>query len=505
SNQPQEQRSRLSSFSGLRLSQGEGFLASGLGLPLLRVHGPSPAIKVLVLDADGQLADYEPCPAAADGQQQAAALPQQWQPCTATRQRSDFAAGSGRVVGFFRDGPTIEQRLPLSRIGVRPRVARTAPLVCREDWGLALGPLQLSTAPSIPQPPEAAAVAQARRLLNDGANLCRPVIEQQMLDGLCAAFQQREAISRFDALRLLSRLGARSIDWPLYGEACLRGWCEGGWVEEGIEARRGNWRLQPVDPRLVRLDQQRAQLVGLVSARGLVELVAHALALNLVVTPVNPSCPEMPRGWRFEGVIEELAHRCALPLVPLEAWIPPGLADVCWVTEPLACDGQAIWPRTSRPTTLHNDRIRAVRDGAHIDSAVAVGDKPPPDLALQLERNCFGHYRWHSRDDCAGRTFTSCHRNRAALDRCVAATNGLWPFGIPDYSEPVVERLYDLDAYLPLPLGRLAALCGEKMPGPTRPAARHQHTYRYRFSNEVLRTIVTNQLIPLTPFQRPRS
>lgn len=505
SGQQVEQRSRLSTFSGLRLSQGEGFLAAGLGLPMVRVHGPAQAIKVLALDADGHLADYEPCGTASDGEAEQPGQPQQWQPTTASRQRTAFSAGVGRVVSFFRDGPTIEQRLPLAQVGLQPRFARHADLRCREDWGLSLGPLQLQSPDRSPHTPTPDAVARARSLLNHGSNVCRPAIEQQVLDGLCAAFQRKEAISRFDALLLLTRLEARGTNWPLYGEACLRGWCEGGWVEEGIEPRRGNWRLQPIDPRLVRLNHQQAQLVGLVSAGRLVQLIAHALDLGLQVSAVNPSCPEMPRGWRFEGSIEELSRRSALPLVALEAWIPPDLSQVSWTIETLPCDGKATWPRTSRATTFHNDRIRAMRDGAHQDCQVAVGDKPPPDLALLLERNCFGHYRWHSRDPADGRLFISCQRNRAALDRIIAATDGLWPYGIPDYSEPVVERLYDADAYLPLPLARLAALTGARMPGPTRPPSRHLHTYRYCFSSDVLKALVACRELPLTRFHRPRS
>lgn len=60
----------------------------------------------------------------------------------------------------------------------------------------------------------------------------------------------------------------------------------------------------------------------------------------------------------------------------------------------------------------------------------------------------------------------------------IVATDGLWPFGFTDLETGQLDRLYDAEAYLPLPLGRYAALFGSKMPGPTR----HQpqdHTYRY--------------------------
>ena len=72
--------------------------------------------------------------------------------------------------------------------------------------------------------------------------------------------------------------------------------------------------------------------------------------------------------------------------------------------------------------------------------------------------------------------FSSCHRNRVALHALVVATDGLWPFGFTNSDIGQIDRLYDCEAYLPLPLARWAALTWRTMPGPTR----HQpsdHTY----------------------------
>lgn len=61
-----------------------------------------------------------------------------------------------------------------------------------------------------------------------------------------------------------------------------------------------------------------------------------------------------------------------------------------------------------------------------------------------------------------------------------------------------IDRLYDAEAYLPLPLGRWAALTGRVMPGPTRQQP-SQHTYRYHFDPEELQALLARKALPLTP------
>jgi hypothetical protein len=487
------QRTRISPYAGLRLSQGRGFLASGLGLPDIRIHGPVPALKVAVLGPSGALAEYIPAPGYTNTAD--AGMPQQWHPLPQVRQRQQLDSGEGRIVAFFHDTPTLEQRLTLSHITATPHFVRRRALICREDWGVKLGPTILERGRT--EPPPAEAIDQARNRLNTRSGGVNPWIEEQILDGLCAAFEAHESISAFDALQLFRQLRGRSTDWPLFERAMLRGWCEGGWLEEGIEVRRGHWRLQPVDPRLVRLDYDRVQLMGLVSARGLIELIGHAHALGVAVEAVPPSCPEMPRGWRFQGLVERLAAATGLPLVQLEDWLPVDFSHQ-WLAVPEPCDGQDLWPRSSARNNEQIDRIVSNRHGCHQQLPIDRQDAPRDEPALVLERNRYRRFRWHSRSPVDGRVFTSCHRNRAALDQLAEATGGLWPFGQPDRFKPVVERLFDADAYLPLPLGRWAALCGEAMPGPTLPPSRSKHTYRYYFEPASLQLMREHTSLPLT-------
>ncbi len=493
SEQQRPQRTRISPYAGLRLSQGRGFLASGLGLPEIRIHGPIPALKVAVLAPSGALAEYMPRPESSNTPD--APMPQQWQPLPQVRQRQQLDCGEGRIVAFFHAAPTLEQRLTLSGITATPLFARRRALLCREDWGLQLGPSILERGST--RTPEADAIEAARHRLNQRIGGVNPWIEEQILDGLCAAFEARESISTFDALQLFRQLRGRSTHWPLFEQAMLRGWCEGGWLDEGIEVRRGHWRLQPVDPRLVRLRPNLVQLVGLLSARGLIELIAHALAAGLEVEAVAASCPEMPRGWRFRGAVAKLAEATGLPLVPLHDWLPIDVKHV-WAAVPDPCDGQELWPLSSARTDECADGIVNNRQGCHQQLPLDFTDIPRPDLALVRERNRYRRYRWHSRSPVDGRVFTSCHRNRAALYLLTEATNGSWPFGQPDRFQPVIERLCDVDAYLPLPLGRWAALCGEAMPGPTLPASRAKHTYRYCFDQASLRLMQEHTSLALT-------
>lgn len=78
------------------------------------------------------------------------------------------------------------------------------------------------------------------------------------------------------------------------------------------------------------------------------------------------------------------------------------------------------------------------------------------------------------------------------------ATDGYWPFGFTDSHTAQLDRLYDAEAYLPLPLGRYAALTGSRMPGPTR-HQRQDHTYRYHFDHSFRVYQAHQRILPLTP------
>ncbi len=493
---PQDQRQvtpRLSVCSGVPLQQGQGFLASGLGLPCVRVHGPLPALKVAVLSAAGELIDYQPAEP-----QPIAAQPQLWQPVAAERKRTTISPGAGRVLAFFVSAPTIERSLPLSALASRVPFRRSEPLICREHWGRHLGPLLLAEEPPAPahEPPSAAALSWARDRLNARIAGVNQLFEEQMLDSLSALFQQRAAISRADFQQLHHTLLGQPEHWPRFSEAVLRGWCEGGWIEEGLEPRRGLWCIQPMDPRLVRLEGGRAQLVGLLSSRGLVELLAHAHSLNMEVEAVPPSCPHLPRGWRFTGRCDALAQRMGLLIVETHEWVEPPHSRA-WLFEQCEdCDGYR-WP-SGLGFQMATDRICGRRgSGYHVSPVLEPGLRAPVSLSIDRERSRYGRRRWHSHSPRGGAPFTSCHRNRAALHALLEATNGLWPFWIAETRAGRIERLYDAEAYLPLPIGRYAALVGRRMPGPTRQQPQ-AHTYAYYVDEEFLRVQRDTLNLPLT-------
>ena len=114
-----------------------------------------------------------------------------------------------------------------------------------------------------------------------------------------------------------------------------------------------------------------------------------------------------------------------------------------------------------------------------------------------VETSSYGKRRWHSQDPVTDTVFSSCHRNRVALHALVVATDGLWPFGFTDSDIGQIDRLYDAEAYLPLPLARWVALTGRAMPGPTR----HQpadHTYRYHVTASLRSHQLRSRFLPLT-------
>lgn len=490
---PREERSSLSTVQGIRLPDGAGFLASGLGLPRLRVHGPQPALTVLALTATGEVIPYHSV-----GDAEAEASGQLWQPGADQRRRTTLAAGAGRLVAFFVNQPTLERRLPLAPLPPRVVFRRDQPLAHREDWGLTLGPLQLTPAPEpTAVEPSEADIAWARAQLNRPTGPVPAQFEEQMLDSLVSLFQRFHSIRREQFFQLHFELLGRRDHWPLFHQCVLRGWCEGGWLEEGLEHRRGHWRLQPVDPRLVRLPGGRAQLVGLLPSRGLVQLLAQAHRLGMEVEGVPPSCQHMPRGWRFTGRVDELGLAFALPVVEQEDWLGDPRRD-WFVAEPLASDA-ADWPPgigfRMRSTRVCGTRGRAYH--SEPQPLLAAGLRAPNSLSISEEVSRYGRRRWHSHDPECDQVFSSCHRNRAALHALAVATDGLWPFRVTSRREGQIERLYDAEAYLPLPLGRWAALTGRVMPGPTRQQG-PQHTYRYHFDPEELQALMARKALPLT-------
>lgn len=474
---------KLTLRKGLRV-QG-GFLARGLGLPSVRVQfrQQAQAVKLFVPQEESPIA-YE----------KVQGNPEVWNPPNDSRQRATpFYPGAARLVASFADTdfPERETTFQLEHISSHVRLKPSQPIAFREDWGCTLGPICLGS----PKPPSDFELSddskdEAQKLLSneDSTNsTVTPRFEQEMLDALCAVFQRRPRIKRREFQQLYRHLGGMSSEWPLFYDGLLRAWCEGGWLEEGL-GQDGSWNLHPIDPRLVKTSpmEVEVQVVGLLSVAGLEKLLALAIELEMEVESVVPACPRLPRGWRFRGVVDLLAEFSGLPLATQEDWVelPSNVnGDPTWLVDQRPCDGPP-WPRSARDPYLHEERLCGIREKGHLDYSQPPGqrfqydDKASPSQAVIHRERGFGRTRWHSPDDGHG-PFVSCHRSRAALHSIHAASGGLWPFGFSDHQKPLIERFYDADAYLPLPIGRFAALKGQQLPGPTLPSRRQQHTYSY--------------------------
>lgn len=487
---------RLSTRGGVAMVDRQGFLATGLGLPLLATPPAFAVARVQLQLADGRSLEYVAVPQPKDvgrrSTQQSEDIDgrQIWQPSPADRRLVALPEGPARFVAELADGSTQQRALVLTGLPASLRFQRVHPLAYREDWGTPLGHLELPQPPAAqsPQlPPSPAALQWARQRLHQGDANVNALFEQQMLESLSARFQRRASLQRRDFLRLYEQLRNKSDEWPGFPEAVLRGWCEGGWLEEGVERRSGRWRLQPIDPRLVRLNSGGLQLVGLLSARGLMTVIAIAHELGLSVRSVPPTCADMPRGWRFYGPIETLGPACGLPVVDSDEWVQDPRSHPWIIESPLPSDSPP-WP-SGLSGRRRSEDICGQRGEHHFKPSQPLPKKHRASIHLKIEAETskYGKRRWHSVDSVKDVMFSSCHRNRVVLHAVMAKTEeqgaktarrGLWPFGFTDSDIGQIDRLYDCEAYLPLPIGRWAALYGRTMPGPTR----HQpggHTYRY--------------------------
>ncbi len=487
-----DQAPRLGTRGGVGMVDRGGFLATGLGMPLLTAPLACDVDRVQLQLADGLVLDYS-----RSHQYEDSADRQIWQPLPADRHRVVLAEGPARFTGWMADGSSLQRTIQLTALPERVRFQRVHPIAYREDWGLPLGPLELPEASSATTAPSPASQHWARQRLSQGDANVNALFEQQMLESLSALFQRRASLQRRDFLRLYAQLRNKPDEWPGFPDAVLRGWCEGGWLEEGVERRSGRWRLQPVDPRLVRLIGGGLQLVGMISARRLVGVLAAARDLGVKVRSVSPSCADMPRGWRFHGAVEALGPACGLPVFETTDWVPePSAHD--WIIEaPLSGDSPP-WP-TGLHSKHSNEAVCGRRGEHHYRSAqpLPAGHRASIHLKIESETSTYGKRRWYSHDPVRDTVFSSCHRNRVALHALVVATDGLWPFGFTDRDIGQIDRLYDCEAYLPLPLARWAALTGRTMPGPTR----HQpkdHTYRYHVAAALRSHQFRSRFLPLT-------
>ena len=487
-----DQAPRLGTRGGVGMVDRGGFLATGLGMPLLTAPLACDVARVQLRLADGLVLDYS-----RSHQYEDSAGRQIWHPLPADRRRVALAAGPARFTGWMADGSSLQRTIQLTALPERVRFQRVHPIAYREDWGLRLGPLELPETSWATTAPSPASQQWARQRLNQGDANVNALFEQQMLESLSALFQRRASLQRRDFLRLYAQLRNKPDEWPGFPDAVLRGWCEGGWLEEGVERRSGRWRLQPVDPRLVRLRGGGLQLVGLLSARRLIGVLAAARELGVNVRSVSPSCADMPRGWRFHGAVEALGPACGLPVVETTDWVPePSAHD--WIIEAPLLGDSPPWP-TGLQSKHSNEAVCGKRGEHHCKSAqpLPAGHRASIHLKIEAETSTYGKRRWHSHDHALDTVFTSCHRNRVALHALVVATDGLWPFGFTDSDVGQIDRLYDCEVYLPLPLARWAALTGRTMPGPTR----HQpsdHTYRYHVASALHSHQLRSRFLPLT-------
>lgn len=495
---------RLSTRGGVAMVDRQGFLATGLGLPLLATPPAIAVARVQLQLANGQSLEYVAAPQPKDvgrrsEQSEDTDSRQIWQPSPADRRLVALPEGPARFVAELADGSTQKRAVLLTGLPASLRFQRGHPLAYREDWGIPLGHLELPQQPapmSPPSPPSPAALQWARQRLNQGDATVNALFEQQMLESLSARFQRRASLQRRDFMRLYGQLRNKPDEWPGFPEAVLRGWCEGGWLEEGVERRSGRWRLQPIDPRLVRLSSGGLQLVGLLSARGLTAVIAIAHDLGLSVRSVHPACADMPRGWRFYGPIETLGPACGLPVVDSDEWVQDPRSHAWIIESPLPSDSPP-WPSGLRGRRRAKD-VCGRRGEHHFKppQPLPEGHRASIHLKIEAETSNYGKRRWHSVDPVQDVVFSSCHHNRVALHALVVATNGLWPFGFTDSEIGQIDRLYDCEAYLPLPIARWAALYGKTMPGPTR----HQpgdHTYRYHVPAALRSHQLRSRFLPL--------
>jgi hypothetical protein len=487
-----EHAPRLATRGGVAMADRRGFLATGLGLPLLTAPLACELKRVQLQLADGKVLDYSRFARDEDSAER-----QIWQPSPADRRRVSLAEGPATFKGWLADGTSLQRTIQLRALPEQVRFQRAQRLAYREDWGLPLGPLALTEVASATTTPSSAALQWARQRLNQGDANVDAVFEQQMLEGLSALFQRRPSLQRRAFLRLYSQLCRTPDEWPGFQESVLRGWCEGGWLEEGVEQPVGRWRLQPVDPRLVRLPGGGLQLVGLLSARRLVAVLAMARELGLTIRSVSPTCASMPRGWRFHGAVDQLGPACGLPVVETCDWVPDPTSHT-WIIEDGLHSDSPPWP-IGLQSRRDSEPICGRRGEHHAKPAQPLpgGHRASIHLKFEAETSSYGKRRWHSRDPVTDTVFRSCHRNRVALHALVVATDGLWPFGFTDSDIGQIDRLYDCEAYLPLPLARWAAITGRTMPGPTR----HQptdHTYRYHVSASLRSHQLRSRFLPLT-------
>lgn len=463
-----------------------GWLPSQLGLPSIRVRGSAAPESLVLIDQVGNELVYDR--SRTKGEEELWKVPRD----RAAIDRLTDGQASFKAIMPGAD-QLLRRRMTIRSFSGRPKFLRKHHLFIREDWGRLLGPLICES--ESPQTPRRDTLNRARSLFSQDPR-ANPGLESEILDALCARFANRSWISRHEFYGLYRRLDPNTrlrAEWPLLMDGFLRAWCEGGWLDEGLEERRFLWRIQPVDPRLVRRPDGKARLVGLTSSADLLQILAWAMDVcGVSPQAIRPANPRLPRGWEFSGDLATLALKTGLRLVEPSDWV----ADVTtapWKVEPLGCDGPE-WPPTPHAPKTQRQLICGLRNGAHIARDVAPTQRPNNSTAIICEEEGFGRRRWRTEGK---QKFISTVRNRVCLAAAAEASNGCWPFGFVDQTR--IERLFDCDAYLPLPIGRASALLGAEMPGPTlvQPSS---HTHRYTLDLQSAASLRHDGMLPLPPW-----
>jgi len=462
-----------------------GWLPTQLGLPSIRVRGLAAPDNLVLRDQAGNQVTYDRCRRIGEEDL--------WK---YSRDRVAIAQLIEGSASFEADMPganrPLRRRLTIRCLTGRARFLRKHRLAIREDWDRHLGPLICEAAPPCTPPDDA---LNRAKLLFDRQERANPSLERELLDALCARFAKRSWISRHEFFGLYRRLdpntGSRS-EWPLLMEGFLRAWCEGGWLEEGLEERRFRWRIHPIDPRIVRRPDGKARLVGLTSSSDLLDILAWSSALGAEPPrAIRPANPRLPRSWEFTGDLEVLSVKTGLALVDHSDWVED-VTSSPWKVEPLSCDGPE-WPPSPHDPASQRQTICGSRRGTHIARDVAPGLRPNNSTVIVCEEQGFRR-RWRTEGT---QPFVSSNKNRVCLAASASSGRSHWPFGVVDRTR--IERLFDCDVYLPLPIGRAAALLGTEMPGPNL-VDPSSHTHRYVLDPPTVDALLDSDLVPLTPW-----
>jgi hypothetical protein len=164
-----EQAPRLGTRGGVAMVDRQGFLSTGLGLPLLTAPWVFELQRVQLQLADDLVLDYIRSLQGDDSEDR-----QIWQPSPQDRGRVALAEGPARFTGWLADGSSLQRTIQLTALSEWVRFQRVNPIAYREDWGTSLGPIELPEPIPATTKPSTAALQWARQRLNQGdANVRR--------------------------------------------------------------------------------------------------------------------------------------------------------------------------------------------------------------------------------------------------------------------------------------------------------------------------------------------